>query len=248
MRCAQVLKERNGTMLRKNTIVFAAMLVVCAAAKPLLAGALMPVVPPGLSPGDKYHLVFVTDGTINAMSSDINVYNTFVQDEAELNPSLTGTDVGVQWKALASTPSIDARDNAVVGANTPVFLLDGTKLADGFNDFWDQFLLAPVDVDQYNQQVPTTLVWTGSMATGFGSVMFELGGSGQSTIVGSTEYSNTFWFFNGSSDPENLAPLYALSQEITVPVPEPTTIVTFSVGFGCFVIGYARKRRKSKEA
>lgn len=207
----------------------------------------MPFVPAGLSPGDKYHLVFVTDGTIDAMDSNIMVYNDFVQSEAELNPSLTGTDFGVEWNALVSTPGMNARDNAVVGATTPVYLLDGTKLADGFNDFWDQSLLAPVDVDQYNTQVPVTLVWTGSLALGIGSATFELGGSGQSTVQGSTEYSNTFWFFNSSGDPENAAPLYALSQELTVPVPEPTTMITFVIGFGVFVVGYVRKRRMQEQ-
>ena len=36
------------------------------------------LIPSGLSPGNQYRLVFVTDGTIQATSTDINTYNTFV--------------------------------------------------------------------------------------------------------------------------------------------------------------------------
>ncbi len=104
-------------------------------------------VPPGLSPGDTYHLVFVTEGYTNATSSDIDYYNAFVQSEAARNPSLTGTEMGVTWRVIASTSAIDARDNAHVEA--PVYLLNGTKVADDHADFWDGFLDAPVIVDQF---------------------------------------------------------------------------------------------------
>jgi hypothetical protein len=36
------------------------------------------LIPSGLSPGNQYRVVFVTDGTIQATSTDINTYNTFV--------------------------------------------------------------------------------------------------------------------------------------------------------------------------
>jgi hypothetical protein len=45
------------------------------------AQAALVVVPPGLNPGDQYRLVFVTAGTRNATSSDINDYNTFVTNQ-----------------------------------------------------------------------------------------------------------------------------------------------------------------------
>ncbi len=48
--------------------------------------------PTGLSPGDEYQLAFVTSGTTDATSADIGTYNDFVNLQAALNPSLTGTD------------------------------------------------------------------------------------------------------------------------------------------------------------
>ena len=53
-------------------------------------------VPDGLLPGDTYHLAFVTNGTIDGWSTDIAVYNSFVNDEAALHPDLAG----VTWSAL----------------------------------------------------------------------------------------------------------------------------------------------------
>lgn len=227
-------------MIRTNAIAVTVMLLLCAVSLPVCAG---PVVPAGLSPGDKYQLVFITDGTINAMSADIAVYNAFAQAQAELNPSLTGTDMGAQWKALVSTPTIDANANAVVGANTPVYLLNGTKIADGFADMWDQSVDALVNVNQYNAAATNKMVWTGSFATGTGAAMFQMGGSGQSAIRGSNAFSNTFWFYNNSENPQTLSPLYVLSGEFTVPVPEPGTMVTFATGFGLFALTLIRRRR-----
>lgn len=74
------------------------------------------IIPAGLNPGDTYHLVFVTDGTRDAMSINIEDYNDFVQAEAALNPAITGTDIGVQYHAIASTATVDASDNALVSA------------------------------------------------------------------------------------------------------------------------------------
>ena len=52
------------------------------------------VVPTGINPGDTYQLVFVTAGTIDALSQspDIADYHDHAQAQAALNPSMTGTD------------------------------------------------------------------------------------------------------------------------------------------------------------
>ncbi len=55
------------------------------------------LIPSGLSPGNQYRLVFVTDGTIQATSTDINTYNTFVDNEAHTSTILNDafTNVGI---------------------------------------------------------------------------------------------------------------------------------------------------------
>src|SRR5262245_5574605 len=75
--------------------------------------------PPGLNPGDTYQLIFVTAGSRDAQSPDIADYHAFVQAQAELNPSLTGTGMGVTYSAVASAyndANYGARDNAVVSS------------------------------------------------------------------------------------------------------------------------------------
>ena len=51
------------------------------------AQAALVVVPPGLAPGAQYRLVFMTDGTRDATSTDINDYNTFVTNQATFGTS-----------------------------------------------------------------------------------------------------------------------------------------------------------------
>jgi len=133
-------RETMRTLLCFTTIL---LIVMTVATSP--AGGV--VIPTGLTEGDPYHLAFVTSGTRTGNSTDIAVYNTFVQDQAAMNSSLTGTNVGVTYTAIASTETVDASDNALVEA--PIYLLDGTtKVADGFSDLWDGTLDAPLDLTQ----------------------------------------------------------------------------------------------------
>ena len=94
--------------------------------------------PTGLSPGDTYHLMFNSSTFTDGLSSNINFYNNFVQAAADA--AGVGAGQGVSWRAIASTALIDARVNAVVGADTPVYntrLGQLEKIADGFSDLWD---------------------------------------------------------------------------------------------------------------
>src|SRR5688500_13200928 len=75
--------------------------------------------PNDLQPCDKYHLVFNASTTHHALSSNIGNYNQLVQTAA--NGAGIGESLGVTWKAILSTPFVHAKDNAVIGAETPVY-------------------------------------------------------------------------------------------------------------------------------
>lgn len=187
------------------------------------------VVPDGLGPGDAYHLTFVTDGKTDASQSDIDVYNRFVQEQAALNPSLTGVDVGVSWFVIGSTATVDARDNAQVVA--PVFRLDGSRVADSFDDMWDGDLQSPINVTQF-LETSNTDVWTGSLDTGLAR-RSSLGdgrpGFGHSSGFRFVPPDHEAGWLNqgfrggGTMAADNPRSFYALSSRLIV-VPEPSGV------------------------
>ncbi|NNC55452.1 MAG: hypothetical protein HKO07_07010, partial [Pseudomonadales bacterium] len=101
----------------RKIIACALFFTICAAhAAPLV------VVPPGLNTGDEYRLAFLTQGWTSgsasttpgtgirdALATDINDYNAWVTSYAEHDPFLD--NLGTTWAAIASTETVDARDN-----------------------------------------------------------------------------------------------------------------------------------------
>ncbi len=236
-----IYKTRSTVSLK----LFATLVVgfLAAGTNPTNAG---PVVPAGLNPGDPYHLVFVTDGGLDATSSFISDYNDFVNDEAGLNPSLTGTDTGVQWFAIGSTPTTDARDNAVVGTNVPVFLLDGsTVVADGFADMWDGDLDAAISLSQFGTPLARN-VWTGSDSSGFSlSFLHELGGFDPLAGHGNSSSSDDGWIELTTADRFLDRSFFALSEQLIAPVPEPSTFALAGVGAVALIFFGYRLRKQA---
>ncbi len=153
---------------------------------------------------------------------DIGDYNAFVQAQAGLNPSLTGTDEGVSWRAIASTWEADARANALITAH--VYLLDGTtKIADGYADMWDGDLDNRLNKTQYGHYYEAH-VWTGSTPYGTRSGIDPLGSSPDS-MYGISLTSSVYWIRYARADYADHKSLYALSEELTVPTPEPEPAV-----------------------
>ncbi|MFQ5414445.1 MAG: hypothetical protein ACE5E6_08305, partial [Phycisphaerae bacterium] len=155
------------------------------------------VIPDDLQPGDTYHLAFVTVGIRDALSSDIADYNQFVNDQAALS-CLTGADMGVAWFAIASTATVNARDNAVVGFTSPVYLLDGTtRIADGQSDIWNGSIANPLSLDQF-LETSVFLPWTGSESNGTaaGTPL----GSGGNVRNGRTTHTNSNWISSNSAN------------------------------------------------
>ena len=170
--------HQRCSLTDRMKVRIAAMVVVVVATASARADVF---VPPGLNPGDMYHLVFVTVSVEDPTSSDIAVYNDFVQAEAAKYPSLTGTDLGVTYRAIASTSSVDARDNALVSA--PVYRLDGELVASGFDDMWDGSIQARISLGASrtfcsfegdpNGGCTSDYVWTGSSPDGRGDFFFS---------------------------------------------------------------------------
>ena len=96
-----------------------------------------PLKPSGLSAGDQFRLMFVTSTTRDASSTDIADYNSFVQGRAAAGHTSIQS-YSAQFRALGSTATVDARDNAsTTGTGVPIYWLGGAKIADSYTDFYD---------------------------------------------------------------------------------------------------------------
>jgi hypothetical protein len=177
-------------------------------------------VPTGLNPGDKYHLAFVSSTSRNALSSNIADYDAFVQTAA--NAAGIGNTEGVTWYVIASTSTVDAKDHAVVGAATPVYLLNGTtKVADNYADMWDVSLDNAINLQENGVTTygsSGTQVFTGSDLTGgIKSPWGEWLGNGSWTAAGNSASTTRWMDAPGTPTGDLSRPFYALSQELTVP-------------------------------
>lgn len=214
---------------------------------PATALAVPITVPTSLSVGDQYRLAFVTSSGRDATSSDIADYNSFVTNATLNVPELAA--LGTTWKAIASTASVDARDNTgtnpSVGAGVPIFLLNDTKLVDDNADLWDGDLDNSLSVNQFGSPFGMLFVWTGTTPGGIGYSGFELGPPHPvlDSRVGDIPSTNDFWISFAALSSSNTWPLYALSDTLTVPIPEPSTLVLFGLGF-LGLVGYVYRRMR----
>jgi len=193
----------------------------------LLAGASYADIylPSGLNPGDKYRIAFVTSVIRDAQSSNINDYNSFVNSAANVSGTLTAP-LGTTWTAIASTATVDARDNTSTNPSStglPIFLVDGTtKIAANNSDFWDGTLLSPISLTEFGNATSNLFVWTGSSPSGQAQV--PLGGLG--ATLGNTSFANSFWVTYATTGTENASYFYGISGELTAHVvPEPSALL-----------------------
>lgn len=199
--------------------------------------------PSGLNPGDKYRIAFVTGGVRNATSTNIADYNAFVTTEANLSGSLV-TSLSTTWTAIASTATVDARDNSstnpgstTYATNIPIYLVDGsTIIANNYADLWDGSLDAPLNLTQYGGD-RNSQVWTGSTFGGQVLPTHALGDGASNRGV--SNVAHVWWSqFEWTSNTTQL-PLYGISGVLTaVAVPEPSAFLCLGlVGLVMFVAG-----------
>ncbi|MDP6568009.1 MAG: PEP-CTERM sorting domain-containing protein [Alphaproteobacteria bacterium] len=197
-------------------------------------------VPTELSPGEQYRLAFVTSTLRDATSSDIADYNAFVQGVADSQAELAA--LGATWTAIASTATVDARDNVAEPDLVRIYLLNDTKLANDDEDLFTGAIHEAPNITEAGS-VFNTNVWTGTDASGFGvpgqtlgSGLVEFGHSADSGSFGD-------WLSFGVGFDIEVLPFYAISSVLTVEAP---IVVPAPGAAGLFVVAllvFAHTRR-----
>jgi hypothetical protein len=177
--------------------------------------------PSGLNPGDTFRFLFVTSGTIDATASDIATYNDFVQAQAG---GATYDGVTVNWKAIGSTATVEARDN-VGGFETsvPVYLPSGVQIATGLgtgsNNLWSTGLLSAPN-ELIDGTAANTTPWTGTAIVGGGQMP-----GGQflgASFVALAQSSNASFWMSAFSQPKAFTyAMFGVSEELTVSATVP---------------------------
>ncbi len=218
------------------------------------AGPIALSTPAGLSPGESFRFVFVTDGTTDASSSSIAYYNNFVNTQAG---GATYNGSVVTWGAIASTPTVNAIDN--VGQTlTPVYLADGTLVTTSTTSLgmWSGSLLAAISEDLSGNPPNAILpvpVWTGTYPDGFpdpySTYPQTLGGGYVSATFGTSGHHNSEWTNAGSQLVVDPAAIYGISQVLvaTGSVPEPSSLLMAgtAISAGC-AFGWSRRRKNQR--
>ncbi|SFM76306.1 thrombospondin type 3 repeat-containing protein [Marinobacter zhejiangensis] len=150
----------------------------------LIAPAAM--VPPGLSPGDTFYIVFVTSaGTVANLSVD--GFNLFVNDVAD-GSSLKGTDNGdLQWKAILGHDdgTIQGENLFSVGSASPIYNLNGDRVANNASDFFNGGMLNPIEYDETGTSLGDVDVSVGLTQTGSNLIV-----QGDQTLGGNDSQSD----------------------------------------------------------
>jgi hypothetical protein len=208
------------------------------------AGGIALHTPAGLSYGEQFRFVFITQGTTVATSSSIATYNSFVNAQTG---GATYAGSVVDWEAIGSTASASAIKN-VGQTMTPVYLVDGTLITTSTTGtgLWSGSILHPIDKDISGNGLHTgsTGVWTGTTTNGSSSG--DHLGNFFGVTIGNSVSTNGTWVNNGVwpfASASGVFHMYGISQVLTA-VPEPSSFVlagTAVIGVGAVV--WCRRRR-----
>lgn len=118
--------------------------------------------PAALKSGMKYRIVFVTDGTTDAIHSDHQYYDGLVQAEAAAH-GLDKNPQPVTWLALISSRDGTKATDRLPIDGVPIYNLSGDQVATGATSLWDEYrpLLRPIDQSATKSGI-TGNVWTGT--------------------------------------------------------------------------------------
>ena len=174
--------------------------------------------PAGLSDGDKFRLLFMSSTQRDGSSTDIADYNTHVQTAAKAGHTAISDSCGNQFKAVASTSTVDARANTDTESSdtaASIWWLGGAKAADDYADFYDGGWDSYAKRNESGASTSIDFVWTGSNADGTKHASEYLG-SAASARFGQPESGHNPINQNRNPAATNNYPLYGLSPVFTV--------------------------------
>ena len=156
------------------------------------------LIPSDLGPGDSFRLLFIGTTSRNASDSDIDVYNTFVQNLVATNGHADIKAHSATFRMLGSTETVDARDNTgTTGTGVAIYWLGGAQVADDYADFydgdWDEEATGRRENGDSVTIGTSWKIWTGSAHDG--TEAMSTGATPTSRALGN---SNNAWVMQGS--------------------------------------------------
>jgi hypothetical protein len=203
------------------------------------AGGIALKTPAGLSYGESFRFVFITDGSTSGTSSNISAYNTFVNAQAG---GATYNGSVVTWDAIGSTSRVNAIDN-VGQTNTPVYMADGTLVTSSTTStgLWSGSLQNPIDEDLSGKSEAFFAVLTGTTTTGVASA--DPLGNFLGITIGDSGKTNALWVQQVAIPSFLSERMYGISQVLTA-VPEPPTVWMAGPAIvAVAALGWSRGRR-----
>ena len=184
--------------------------------------------PADLGDGDQFRLLFLSSTKRDGSSTDIAVYNDWIQDLVAVgHPNIRAYSAG--FRVVGCTADVDARDNTgTTGTGVPIYWLDGNQVADDNADFYDgDWDDEANDKNESGNNGPDTsqptnypltgcdhdgtefLASNGS-SRGLGAVFVRIGRPNDS-VAGNDPLSSNY-----NTSPSSQHPMYGLSQVFTV--------------------------------
>ena len=202
-----------------------------------------PLKPPGVGGGGEFRLLFITDDWRDATSSDIDVYDAFVQGAALGGHAAIKPYAG-KFRVVGSTAAVDARDHTRTNPSNAghpdvsIFWLNGQRVAQNNAGFWsstwENWALPDRRFETGQPDTDSDWPWTGTLANGAKHSTNHLGipGAGGPVVRG------RFWSADGDTGPiqhtqvdkaqdhafYGISPLFRVASTVNAPPQEPATL------------------------